>query len=239
MSSTEDDGADEAPYVCPGCYTVGGEPCASGCIDAKIEADREDEARRGFDDWGFRDPDDPFDPAPDDGGDDVTNAVALLESALSSHDSALLPRIEALDVELEQKGDFPGARCCAWCRELVLDDFDHDFCEPEEPTEKMPRMEDIGRVLREEPHRLRVHGPGSPPRPPSTQPRVWRDALICPSCEHENPVELTAPPHAGVLNAVTSTTLTCPCGLTASLCYSWTRGAIVALRFEKKAPVLH
>ena len=29
------------PYVCPGCYTVGGGACAPGCIDAKIEADRE------------------------------------------------------------------------------------------------------------------------------------------------------------------------------------------------------
>jgi hypothetical protein len=29
---------DDAPYVCPGCYTVGGGPCAPGCIDAEIEA---------------------------------------------------------------------------------------------------------------------------------------------------------------------------------------------------------
>jgi hypothetical protein len=154
-------------------------------------------------------------------------------------EGALFDQLEALDVALADKDDFPGARCCAWCRELVLDDFDHDFCETEEPTEKMPRIEDIGRVLAEEPHRLRIHGPGCPPRPPSTEPRVWRDVIICPNCNHDNPVELTAPPHAGPLNAVTSTTLTCPCGLTASLCYSWTRRAVVALRFEKKAQTLH
>ena len=34
------------PYVCPGCYTVGGGPCAPGCIDAEIEADREDARAR-------------------------------------------------------------------------------------------------------------------------------------------------------------------------------------------------
>lgn len=33
---------EDAPYVCPGCYAVGGERCAPGCIDAEIE----DEHRR-------------------------------------------------------------------------------------------------------------------------------------------------------------------------------------------------
>jgi hypothetical protein len=37
----------DAPYVCPGCYAVGEEPCARGCIDAEIAADRE---RRYLDD---------------------------------------------------------------------------------------------------------------------------------------------------------------------------------------------
>lgn len=27
----------EMPYVCPGCYAVGGERCLPGCIDAEIE----------------------------------------------------------------------------------------------------------------------------------------------------------------------------------------------------------
>ena len=40
---------DYEPHVCPGCYAVGGEPCAAYCID--------DEIRRGQDeperwDWG-------------------------------------------------------------------------------------------------------------------------------------------------------------------------------------------
>lgn len=30
-----------APYVCPGCHAVGEEPCAPGCIDAEIEAERD------------------------------------------------------------------------------------------------------------------------------------------------------------------------------------------------------
>lgn len=33
----------QAPYVCPGCYTVGGGPCAPGCIDDEIARDAEDE----------------------------------------------------------------------------------------------------------------------------------------------------------------------------------------------------
>lgn len=33
---------DERPYVCPGCYAVGGEPCAPGCIDAAMEREREE-----------------------------------------------------------------------------------------------------------------------------------------------------------------------------------------------------
>jgi len=33
---------DDAPFVCPGCFAVGGEPCAPDCIDAAIEAERQD-----------------------------------------------------------------------------------------------------------------------------------------------------------------------------------------------------
>lgn len=32
---------DDAPYVCPGCYAVGGERCAPDCIDAAIARERE------------------------------------------------------------------------------------------------------------------------------------------------------------------------------------------------------
>lgn len=35
----------EAPCVCPGCHTVGGGPCAPGCVDAEIEAETDCEAR--------------------------------------------------------------------------------------------------------------------------------------------------------------------------------------------------
>jgi len=34
------DDFDEGPYVCPGCYAVGGERCASWCPDAAIAAAR-------------------------------------------------------------------------------------------------------------------------------------------------------------------------------------------------------
>lgn len=33
---------EDPPYVCPGCYAVGGDPCAPGCIDAEIEREREE-----------------------------------------------------------------------------------------------------------------------------------------------------------------------------------------------------
>lgn len=34
---------DDAPYVCPGCYAVGGERCAPGCIDDEIAREAENE----------------------------------------------------------------------------------------------------------------------------------------------------------------------------------------------------
>jgi hypothetical protein len=37
----------ESPFVCPGCYAVGGERCAPGCIDAEIEAEGERERAFG------------------------------------------------------------------------------------------------------------------------------------------------------------------------------------------------
>jgi hypothetical protein len=33
-------GCSQAPYVCPGCHAVGGEPCAPGCIDAELARER-------------------------------------------------------------------------------------------------------------------------------------------------------------------------------------------------------
>ena len=35
------------PIVCPGCYAVGEEPCAVGCIDAEIEQEARDERLYG------------------------------------------------------------------------------------------------------------------------------------------------------------------------------------------------
>jgi hypothetical protein len=36
-----------APYVCPGCFAVGGERCAPGCIDNEIETEYRDAIERG------------------------------------------------------------------------------------------------------------------------------------------------------------------------------------------------
>jgi len=33
---------DDAPIVCPGCYAVGEEPCAPGCIDEEMRREAED-----------------------------------------------------------------------------------------------------------------------------------------------------------------------------------------------------
>lgn len=49
MSAPEPE--DPGPFVCPGCHAVGDEPCKTGCIDAEIEADRDE--RRSWE------PDDP------------------------------------------------------------------------------------------------------------------------------------------------------------------------------------
>jgi hypothetical protein len=39
---------DEGPYVCPGCYAVGGERCADYCVDARMRRELEDEDSYGF-----------------------------------------------------------------------------------------------------------------------------------------------------------------------------------------------
>jgi hypothetical protein len=54
------DDRDVSPYVCPGCYAVGGEPCAPGCIDAEIEREHREAIERG-------DYDDRYDDDQDDG----------------------------------------------------------------------------------------------------------------------------------------------------------------------------
>lgn len=46
MTDQTDD-FETGPYVCPGCYAVGGEPCAPDCIDAAIEREREEALASG------------------------------------------------------------------------------------------------------------------------------------------------------------------------------------------------
>lgn len=41
--AAHDDDYDTGPYVCPGCYAVGEERCALGCIDEQMRRDREEE----------------------------------------------------------------------------------------------------------------------------------------------------------------------------------------------------
>lgn len=40
----------EPPYVCPGCYAVGGAACAPGCIDAEIAAENAAREDTGYED---------------------------------------------------------------------------------------------------------------------------------------------------------------------------------------------
>lgn len=37
----------ERPHVCPGCYAVGEQECAPGCIDAEIEAEHRERIESG------------------------------------------------------------------------------------------------------------------------------------------------------------------------------------------------
>lgn len=46
-NSYHDPGCSQAPHVCPGCHAVGDEPCAPGCIDAELEAERREAIEGG------------------------------------------------------------------------------------------------------------------------------------------------------------------------------------------------
>lgn len=132
---------DDAPYVCPGCHAVGEEPCHPGCIDAAM-ADADEERRELY---GYDDEDEPTAPGVNEGSDEQLAALAELEAETleppSLDQTGLLPLIDGLDQRLGASDDHPGARSCVWCRSSVLDDFDHDFCEPEEPTAVMDRRD--------------------------------------------------------------------------------------------------
>lgn len=55
---------DDAPHVCPGCYAVGGERCAPGCVDAEMaERDRCEHEER-YADFFERDDGDDWEWAP-------------------------------------------------------------------------------------------------------------------------------------------------------------------------------
>lgn len=110
-------------------------------------------------------------------------------------------------------GSEQGARSCRWCRDLVLeaDGFDHDFCEPDVPTERITRPE---------------FGPA--PRLANVR---WQDEVYCAHCNRWHEVELVAPPLAAERNITTAETLLCPCGTSISVAYSWRRRAVVGLRF--------
>jgi hypothetical protein len=140
-------------------------------------------------------------PEPDDGGDDVLMAIAALEAALA----------EGARQEIEL-----GERCCIWCREPVADDMDHDFCEPDVPTEKMPRPVDCLQDV----------------------PLAWSDRLLCPNCNGWMPIELVAPPNAVEHRLLTAGTVSC-CNVQATVTYSWSRRAVVALRYQKKPEALN
>jgi hypothetical protein len=49
---------EDGPYVCPGCYAVGDEPCAPGCIDAEMAAEVRERLESGDYDRADADDDD-------------------------------------------------------------------------------------------------------------------------------------------------------------------------------------
>ena len=88
QSPPDDDPYADAPFVCPGCYAVGDEPCAGYCSDARMERETEWQRMYGNSEDDLLEEVDELleypdtEPAPDDGGDDVVQAVAILEAAL-------------------------------------------------------------------------------------------------------------------------------------------------------------
>lgn len=53
-----DEASENSPYVCPGCFAVGEDPCAPGCIDDAIRRQNEDDLRDAWIDGRDDDEDD-------------------------------------------------------------------------------------------------------------------------------------------------------------------------------------
>lgn len=134
---------------------------------------------------------------PDDGSAEEMMERAELEAELE----AALARDESSD----------GARSCRWCQELIEEAGDeaHEFCEPDETTERLVAADLDAVSLR------------------------WSDQVLCANCKRWHFVELVAPPLAIDHNMLTSTTIACPCSARVTLAYSWRRRAVVGLRYEK------
>lgn len=64
-------------------------------------------------------------------------------------------------------------------------------------------------------------------------PLCWEDEVLCSPCGEWRPVRLVGPPDAIERCLISYTSVTCECGSTVHLAYSWVRRSVVAMRFER------
>lgn len=159
---------DDHPYVCPGCYAVGGEPCLPGCIDEDI---RQATYERLEDD-------EPEDDEPDWGLDENAFFGALLGAA-------------------------PGT--------CTVGDMTFTAVHP-------PTHREVAELL--------------------FSPRPWSDEVLCAGCNEWHALSIVAPPEAVQKDLMSSASVTCACGITISVAYSWRRGAVVGLRYQRPGEAL-
>lgn len=147
-----------------------------------------------------------------------------------------------------------GARSCAGCAELILDDdddFEHDFCmtpgdsfdEDEDPDDDLAHR--LGLAITE--GMLYGDGDDEPtermvalPEPMEGAPRVVEDSVMC-LCGRWNPVKLVArledlaPPR---IECLSGTSVTCECSRVIGLTYSWRRGCFVTVSYGDADPIV-
>lgn len=148
-----------------------------------------------------------------------------------------------------------GARSCTGCGELILDaddEFEHDFCE--RPCDEADERADDAATL--PPFEESDDAP-TEPMPPPGKPEAassestsdllrasglslpasaldYEDSVLC-SCSRWLPLRIAAPPRAVERNLVTSITVSCSCRVTITVTYSWRRGCVCRVRFDRSS----
>jgi hypothetical protein len=181
----------------------------------------------------------PLEPVPD-GPDDFLCYVAELEAQVA----AARQRLEDTDGARTCRycrgsippGDAPGtheeclpdvlpegARSCAGCGELIVDDddqFEHDFCDtPADEAETEPRL---GPDL--QPSSSTSWPPSIVPEPIAEVCR-YTDRVPC-RCRRSVEVTFVAPPFAREQPLVSMESVRCVCGVELTVAYSWSRGML-------------